>query len=266
MIQSLPYQDLVDLSLFEGPLPNDSQFSAPAVSDIRPGPRIEITSWEDEPLDLSSNSLPPTAASCRSVPSLDFDYQIGSYCQPSSARQESNPRKDGNAWTRIGKIRRNNQRDGTWDLPRTQPEQSTVPTTTSASTATATTRTTTYSSSYHPSCSRVASDPCLNSHRSVSGGRLVWCSERESWLFTYPTPAIQRPATSNGDEKPSRINYGSRSQQNGHLLTEYYNDTLPLEEPPPPYERHFADQKTTPGRPGESQWSRIAQRVRRSPR
>ena len=253
MIQSLPYQDLVDLSLFEGPLSNDSQFPAPAVSNIKPGPRIEITSWDDEPLTFNGNSLAPTAASCRSVPAMDFDYQISSYYEQESVKQESN------SWSQFGKVRRSNHNNDARDPARSQPIQTTATTTTPS------TATTNNPSSYSPSFSRSASDPCLNSHRSMSGGRLVWCSERESWLFTYPPSVVQRPSTSYGTGKPTGSSGGSRSQQTGHLLTEYYNDGLTLEEPPPPYERHFSDQKTTPGR-GESQWSRIAQRVCRSPR
>lgn len=238
MIQSLPYDDLVDLSLFEGPVSDESRFSAPSISDIKPSPRIEITSCDGEP-SASYNNQPVLSATCVGGP-MEFDYQYAGYYGPSE-KQESNY---GSQTGFMSKIRRNNRKNRTRDNSRDQKLQTTdcLPFPSQA-------------------FARSASDPCLNSHRSGTNSRLIWCSERESWLYTNPSPSIsQRPSTSNGDGREA-CRAGTNS-----FLTEYYNDDLKLEEPPPPYEHHRSDAKTTTTTRSESQWSRIAQRVCRSPR
>lgn len=233
MIQGLPYQDLVDLSLFEAPVSDESRFAASSISDIKPGPRIEITSWDGEPSAYRKDE-PALSASCAAGP-MEFEYSYASY-------HEAQMRQKPNCGPREGfmsKFRRNNRRNRTTDDSRNQ----TIKHTNSLPTP----------SQPFP---RSASDPCLNA--SMSSGSLSWCPERESWLYVRPSPNDQRPSTSNGTDR-GRSRGGPNS-----FLTEYYNDGLTVVDPPPPYEHHKSDIIAASTPRNESQWGRIAQRVCRS--
>ncbi|KAK2765561.1 hypothetical protein FQN54_008415 [Arachnomyces sp. PD_36] len=238
MIQSLPYQDLVDLSLFEGPVADESHLSTSSITDIKPSPRIEITSWDGEPAPCSGDR-PTVSATCLAGP-MEFDYHYASFYQPSTKKESEFGPQPGF----VPKLRRNNRKFQARDNSRDRATQTTDCLPAPSHTFT-----------------RSASDPCLNGHRSgAGGGQLTWCPERESWLYTYPCTTIERPSTANFDGRE-----GLRGGPDS-FLREYYSDGLTVEDPPPPYENHKSDAKTTTTTRNESQWSRIAQRVCRSPR
>lgn len=237
MIHSLPYQDLVDLSLFEAPVSDESRFSSSSMPGVKPGPRIEVTSWDNEPSAYHSNGPATSASTARLAGPMELDYQYTGFYEPSRKQEPDFGPRGGF----MSKLRRTSRRNRTQDTSsnRTSKPGESLPT---------------------PSQSvpRSASDPCLNS--SMSSGRLVWCAERESWLLTRPSSNAQRPSTSYGDSR------GGHPGGSNPFLTEYYNDGLTVEDPPPPYEHHKADSKADSTPRIESQWGRIAQRVCLSPR